>query len=43
MENFGGVKELYDLTLRTNRPIVIGDKKFDINEAILSFKKAEIA
>ena len=43
MENFGGVKELYDVSLRTNRPIVIGDRRYDINETVLSFKTAEIA
>jgi len=43
VENFGGVKELYDVSLRTNRPIVIGDRRYDINEVVLSFKTAEIA
>ena len=43
MESFTGVKELYDVTLRLNNPLQIGDRKFNINETILSFKTAEIA
>lgn len=43
MDNFVGMKELYDISLRTNRPIEIGRRKFDINETILFFERAEIA
>lgn len=43
MDNFSGIKELYDVNLRLNNPLEIGGKKYDINEAILSFKTAEIA
>ena len=43
MENFSGIKELYDVSLRLNKPLEIGSKKYDINETILTFKTAEIA
>jgi hypothetical protein len=43
MDNFGGIKELYDVTLRLNSPIQLGTRKFEINETVLSFKTAEIA
>lgn len=43
MENFGGIKELYDVTLRLNQPIKIGTRQFEINEAVLSLKTAAIA
>lgn len=43
MENFSGIKELYDVSIRLNNPVEIGKKKYDINEAILTFKTAEIA
>lgn len=43
MENFSGIKELYDVSLRLNAPVEIGDKKYDINETILTLKTAEIA
>lgn len=43
MENFTGIKELFDVSLRLNAPLEIGNKKYDINETILSFKTAEIA
>lgn len=43
MENFAGMKELYDISLRLNQPLEIGKKKYNINETILSFKTAEIA
>lgn len=43
MENFAGIKELYDVSLRLNAPLEIGQRKFDINETVLSFKTAEIA
>ena len=43
MDNFAGIKELYDISLRLNKPLEIGRKKFNINETILSFKTAEIA
>lgn len=43
MENFSGIKELYDVNIRLLKPLEIGDKKYDINESILSFSTAEIA
>ena len=43
MENFSGIKELYDVSIRLNNPVEIGDKKYDINETILTLKTAEIA
>jgi hypothetical protein len=43
MENFSGIKELYDVNIRLLKPLEIGSKKYDINESILSFSTAEIA
>jgi hypothetical protein len=43
MDNFVGMKELYDVNVRLLRPLEIGNKKYDINESILSFSTAEIA
>lgn len=43
LEAFSGIKELYDVSIRLNKPLEIGNKKLDTNEAIISFKTAEIA
>lgn len=44
MDNeFVGIKELYDVNLRLLKPLEIGGKKYDTNESILSFSRAEIA
>lgn len=43
MENFSGMKELYDVTIRLNNPIDFNGKKFNVNESLLVFKTAEIA
>lgn len=43
MEDFVGMKEMYDIDIRTKNPIEIGDKKYDKNESILSFSRADIA
>lgn len=44
MENMDvGVKELYDINIRLNQPLKIGNRQYDINETILSFEKAELA
>ena len=43
MEDFYGIKELYNVDIRALRPIDIGSKRFDTNESILSFKTAELA
>ena len=43
IDNFSGIKELYDVNLRLIRPLEIGQRKYNINESILSFKTAEIA
>lgn len=43
MEDLGGMKELFDINIRLNNPITVGNRKYDINETILSFDRAEIA
>lgn len=43
MEQTGGMKEMYDVHLRTKQPLEIGNKKYDKNETILSFSKVEMA
>lgn len=43
MEEFYGIKELYNVDIRTLRTIDIGCKRYDTNESILSFKTAELA
>lgn len=43
MENLVGMKELYDINIRLNQTLTIGNRTYDINETILSFEKAEIA
>lgn len=43
MEEYVGIKEMYDINLRLLKPLEIGGKKYDINESILSFSRAEIA
>lgn len=43
MEDFVGIKELYDVSLRLNTPLEIGRRQYDINEVILNFSTAEIA
>ena len=42
-EQLVGTKEMFDVNIRLNSPIEIGNRKYDINETILSFDKAEIA
>lgn len=42
-DNFVGIKELYDVNLRLLSPLEIGDRKYDINESVLSFARAEVA
>lgn len=41
MENFGA-KEMYDISLRTNSSIEFNGKKYEVNEEVLSFDRAEI-
>lgn len=43
MDRLVGIKELYDVNLRLSTPLEIGERKYDMNESILSFDKAEIA
>ena len=43
LDNFAGMKEMYDVSLRLTRPLEIGGKKYNTNEAILTFKQVEIA
>lgn len=42
-DDFYGIKELYDVNIRLNNPVKIGDREYQINESILNFKTAEIA
>ena len=41
-EQLVGRKEMFDVNIRLNSPIEIGKRKYDINETVLSFDKAEI-
>lgn len=43
MEELVGAKELWDVNIRLNQPLEIGGRKYDINETVLSFDKAELA
>lgn len=43
MDNLVGIKEMFDINIRLNQPLEIGKRKYDINETILSFDRAEIA
>lgn len=43
MDNFAGIKELYDVSIRLNRPVELSNRKYNINETILSFKTVELA
>ena len=43
MENFSGMKEMYDVTIRVTTPFEFNGKKFYPNEPLLVFKTAEIA
>ena len=43
MDNFSGIKELYDVSIRLNSPLEFDGRKFNINETLLLFKTAEIA
>ena len=43
VENFVGMKELYDVSLRLCRPLEIDGKRYEMNESVLTFKTAEIA
>jgi hypothetical protein len=43
MDEFVGMKELYDVNIRLLNPLEIGSKKYSINESILSFSKVEIS
>lgn len=43
MNDLIGMKELYDINIRLNQPIEIGKRRYEINETILSFERAEIA
>ena len=41
--NYVGIKELYDINIRLNQPLELGGRKYDVNETILSFERADIA
>lgn len=43
LENWVGMKELYDINIRVNQPVTFCGKKFEVNETILNFERAEIA
>ena len=43
LDNFSGMKELYDVSLRLNKPLEIGGETYNINESILTFKQVEIS
>lgn len=43
MDNLVGMKEMYDINIRLNQPLEIGGRKYDINETILSFERADLA
>lgn len=43
MDKFVGMKEMYDINIRLNQPLNFSGRKYDINETILSFERAEIA
>ena len=36
-DDFYGIKELYDVNIRLNNPVKIGDREYQINERILNF------
>lgn len=38
-----GIKELYDVSIRLNSPLDLDGRHYDINEAILTFDRAQIA
>lgn len=38
-----GMKEMYDINIRLCQPLELGGRKYDINETILSFERADIA
>lgn len=43
MENFLGMKEMYDVNIRLNSPIDVAGRHYDVNETLLSFSQVEIA
>lgn len=43
MNNAQGIKEIYDISIRVNTPIKIGDRQYDINETVLYFDRGELA
>lgn len=43
MEEFLGMKEMYDVNIRLNSPLQVGGRVYDVNETLLSFSKVEIA
>ena len=42
-ENFSGIKELYDVSLRLNNPVELNGRKYEVNESILTFKSVELS
>lgn len=42
-DNLVGVKELFDVSIRLNEAVDIGNQHYDINESILNFERADIA
>lgn len=43
LDKLYGMKELYDVSIRTNVPLDIGIKRFNVNEAILRFNRVDIS
>lgn len=43
MEEWAGIKEIYDVNIRVNQPVIFYGKKYEVNETILNFERAEIA
>lgn len=43
MENYFGIKELYDVNIRATFPININGKDYDTNESIIKFDKIQLA
>lgn len=41
--NLVGIKEMYDINIRLSQSLEMGGRKYDINETILSFERADIA
>lgn len=43
MEEMVGMKEMYDVSIRTTAPLDLGKKKYDKNESLISFSQVKMA